>query len=71
MREVVIVSGTRTAIGTFGASLKDVSVVKLGAIVIREVIKKAGGKPVTKKEILDLAPDPLKRTGMTELEKSH
>ena len=51
MREVVIVSGVRTAIGTFGASLRDVQVVKLGAIVIREVLKKAGLKPVTKKEI--------------------
>jgi len=66
MREVVIVSGARTAVGTFGASLKDVPVVKLGAIVIREAIKKAGFKPVSKKEILDLAPDPLKWTGMTE-----
>jgi len=71
MREVVIVSGTRTAVGSFGASLKDVPVVKLGAIVIREVIKKAGLKPVTKKEILELAPDVLKWTGMTELEKSN
>ena len=39
MREVVIVSGARTAIGTFGASLKDVSAIKLGAIAIREVLK--------------------------------
>jgi acetyl-CoA C-acetyltransferase len=71
MREVVIVSGARTAIGTFGASLKDVPVVKLGATVIREAIKRAGFKPVTKKEILQLAPESLKGTGMTELEKSH
>jgi acetyl-CoA C-acetyltransferase len=71
MREVVIVSATRTAIGTFGASLKDVQVVKLGAIVIREVLKKVGLKPVTKKEILDVAPDLLKSTGLTDLEKSH
>ena len=71
MGEVVIVSGARTAIGTFGASLKDVPAIKLGAIVIREVIKRAGLKPVTKKEILELAPDALKWTGMTELEKSH
>jgi acetyl-CoA C-acetyltransferase len=71
MKEVVIVSGARTAIGTFGASLKDVPVVKLGATVIREAIKRAGFKPITKKEILELAPEPLKGTGMTELEKSH
>jgi len=71
MREVVIVSGARTAIGTFGASLKDVQVVKLGAIVIREVLKKAGLKPVTKKEILDVAPDAFKWAAMTELERSY
>ena len=71
MREVVIVSGVRTAIGTFGASLRDVQVVKLGAIVIREVLKKAGLKPVTKKEILDVAPDAFKWAAMTELERSH
>jgi len=71
MREVVIVSGVRTPIGTFGGSLKDVQVVKLGAAVIREVLKKIGLKPVTIKEILDVAPDSFKSTGMTELEKSH
>jgi acetyl-CoA C-acetyltransferase len=71
MKEVVIISGARTAIGTFGASLKDVPVVKLGATVIREAIKRAGFKPVTKKEILELAPESLKGSGMTELEKTH
>ena len=71
MREVVIVSGTRTAIGTFGASLKDVSAVKLGAIAIREVLKKVGLKPIVKKELLEVAPDAFKSAGLTELEKSH
>jgi len=71
MREAVIVSGVRTAIGTFGASLKDVPAVKLGAIVIREVLKKVGLRPIIKKEVLDMAPDALKGAGLTELEKSH
>lgn len=71
MREVVIVSGVRTAVGSFGASLKDVPVVKLGSVVIREAIKRAGFKPVTKKEILELAPEALQWTGMTDLEKSY
>jgi acetyl-CoA C-acetyltransferase len=71
MREVVIVSGVRTAIGTFGGSLKDVQSVKLGAIVIREVLKKAGLKPIVKKEIQDVAPDALKGAGMTGLEKTY
>lgn len=42
MKEVVIASATRTAIGTFGGSLKDVEVVKLGEVVIKEAIKRAG-----------------------------
>jgi len=71
MREVVIVSGARTAIGTFGASLKDVSAIKLGAIVIREVLKKVRLRPIVKKELLEVAPDAFKWAGMTELEKSH
>ena len=33
MREVVIVSGSRTAVGTFGGGLKDVPVVDLGGFV--------------------------------------
>ena len=71
MREVVIVSAARTAVGTFGASLKDVSAIKLGALAIGAAIKKAHFKPITKKDLLDVAPDAFKGVGMTELEKSH
>ncbi len=42
MKEVVIVSAARTAIGKFGGSLKDVPARKLGAVVIEEVLKRAG-----------------------------
>ncbi|MGL4742624.1 MAG: acetyl-CoA C-acetyltransferase [Sarcina sp.] len=42
MREVVIVSAVRTALGTFGGTLKDVSAADLGAVVIKEAIKRAG-----------------------------
>lgn len=45
MKEVVIVSGVRTAIGNFGGSLKDVSAAKLGEIVIREALKRGGVAP--------------------------
>ncbi len=41
MREVVVVSGVRTAIGTFGGSLKDVPPTKLGAIVVKEALARA------------------------------
>ncbi|CAN7608976.1 acetyl-CoA C-acyltransferase family protein [Pseudorhodoferax sp. LjRoot39] len=40
-REVVVVSGVRTAIGTFGGSLKDVPPTQLGALVVREALARA------------------------------
>jgi len=41
-REVVIVSGVRTAIGDFGGSLKDFAPTELGALVSREALQRAG-----------------------------
>jgi acetyl-CoA C-acetyltransferase len=41
-REVVVVSGVRTAIGTFGGSLKDVAPTELAALVVRESLARAG-----------------------------
>jgi acetyl-CoA C-acetyltransferase len=43
--DVVIVSACRTPVGTFGGAFKDVSAVDLGAIVIREAIRRADVKP--------------------------
>jgi len=40
-REVVVVSGVRTAIGDFGGSLKDIAPTELGAQVVREVLQRA------------------------------
>ena len=40
-REVVVVSAVRTAIGTFGGSLKDIPPTELGAQVVRESLKRA------------------------------
>lgn len=40
--DVVIVSASRTPIGTFGGSLKGISAVELGSIVIKSVLDKAG-----------------------------
>lgn len=42
MREAVVVSAVRTAVGTFGGTLKDTRAVDLGAIVIKAAIEKAG-----------------------------
>ena len=41
MREVVVVSGVRTAIGTYGGSLKDVPPTELAALVVREALARA------------------------------
>jgi acetyl-CoA C-acetyltransferase len=43
-KEVVIVSGCRTPIGSFGQSLKDVRAFELGALVMKEAIGRAGIK---------------------------
>jgi acetyl-CoA C-acetyltransferase len=40
--EVVIVSGVRTAVGRFGRSLRGVPATRLGAIVVREAVRRAG-----------------------------
>src|SRR5688572_20668695 len=42
MPEVVIVSAVRTAIGTFGGSLKDTPPTELGTQVVREALRRAG-----------------------------
>ena len=52
MREVVIVSAARTPIGSFGGSLKNVPTRKLGAIVIKSAIERAGIKPEMVEEVI-------------------
>ena len=44
-REVVILSGVRTAIGGYGGSLKDVPPTELGAICVKEAVRRSGAKP--------------------------
>ena len=43
--EAVILSGCRTAIGTFGGVFKDVSAVELGTVAVREAVRRAGVRP--------------------------
>lgn len=45
MRDVVIVSAARTAVGRFGGALKDITATELGAITIEEVVKRAAVEP--------------------------
>ena len=47
MNEVVVVSGTRTGIGDYGAGLKDVPPTRLGAIAIREAVSRAKIEPAS------------------------
>jgi acetyl-CoA C-acetyltransferase len=44
-REVVVVSGARTAIGDYGGSLKDLPATKLGATAIKEAVSRARVDP--------------------------
>lgn len=69
MRDVVIVSGCRTAIGAFGGSLKDIPAIDLGSLVMREALRRAGLRPQTGKWFQDVSPDRVKEAGVTELEQ--
>ena len=44
-RDVVLCNPVRTAIGTYGGSLKELPAPELGAAVIRETLKRAGLAP--------------------------
>ena len=68
MKDVVIVSGSRTAIGNFGGGLLKVPVVELGAIVMKETLKKANLKPVANSVMQEAAPEKLKDQGLIDLE---
>lgn len=47
MKKVVIVSGVRLPVGSFGGSLKTISAIDMGAMVVREAVKRAGIAPET------------------------
>ena len=69
MAEVVIVSGARTPVGTFGAGLKEIPVVDLGALVLKEALKKVHLRPVAGDALRSVEPDALKGRGMIPLEQ--
>jgi acetyl-CoA C-acetyltransferase len=52
MREPVILSAVRTPIGKFQGSLTPLSATDLGAIVVREAVKRAGIEPVAVDEVI-------------------
>jgi len=69
MKDVVIVSGVRTPVGSFGGSLKSVPVVDLGTLVMKDVLKRVGLKPVVDASQDEFSPDTLKDQGMIDIEK--
>jgi len=71
MTEVVIVSGVRTAVGTFGGTLKDVSVVDLGKVVLKGVLDKVGRRPVVPDELKAVRPSILKDVEKSPIEEKY
>lgn len=71
MTEAVIVSGARTAVGSFGGSLKGVRVVDLGALVIAEAIRRAGLRPTVSEQVRGCCPDVFYGMEKTELNKKY
>jgi acetyl-CoA C-acetyltransferase len=52
MQEVVIISAARTAIGKFNGTIKDVPATQLGAVAIKESVKRSGLEPEDIEECL-------------------
>ena len=52
MKEVYVVSCCRTAVGSFGGSLKDVPAADLGAVVVKEALSRAGLAPAQVDELM-------------------
>lgn len=52
MKEVVAVSGVRLPVGAFGGSLKDISAIDMGAMVVKEAVKRAGIPPEKVDEVI-------------------
>ena len=67
----VIVSAVRTAVGGFGGALKDVLVVDLGKVVIREVLRRAGVRPVVPDDLKEIRPRILKEVEKSEIEAKY
>ena len=52
MKEIYVVNCCRTAIGSFGGSLKDTPAAELGAVVMKEALNRAGVKPEQVDEVM-------------------
>ena len=52
MKDLYVVNCCRTAVGSFGGSLKDVPATDLGAAVVKEVLNRANVKPEQVDEVM-------------------
>lgn len=52
MKEAVIVSGVRLPVGSYGGSLKDLSAIDMGAMVVKEAVNRAGIQPSDVDEVI-------------------
>ena len=52
LKDVVIVSGVRLPVGSYGGSLKDISPIDMGAMVVKEAVKRAGIQPSDVDEVI-------------------
>lgn len=71
MNKVVIVSGCRTAVGAFGGALKNVPVVDMGALVLRETIEKVGLRPAKGSDFEQTVPKKLANQEQLPLEAQY
>lgn len=71
MKDVVIVSGSRTPVGAYGGSLKTTPVARLGALVIRDSLEKVGLRPVTSDKFSKYTPNTIYSEQLTELEEKY
>ena len=71
MKEVVIVNGSRTAIGSYGGTLKSTPVVDLGAQVLKGTLQAAGLRPVASDQCIKFGADKIRDAGQIELESRY
>ena len=52
LKEVVVVSGVRLPVGSYGGSLKNTPAIDMGAMVVKEAVKRAGIEPAVVDEVI-------------------
>ena len=52
MKDVVIVSGVRLPVGSYGGNLKSISAIDMGAMVVKEAVNRAGIQPSDVDEVI-------------------